>query len=299
VEKFYKGLEEVTNGKIKVRMNPGGALGDAPGIYQRTLIGIANIGHFNPGFNTGVFPQSDVFFYPSICSSSEQLTRFQLKLYDMGYFDKEYSKLKMSAFYNIGAYVLFSNKKITKVDDFKGLKIRIMCESWVEIAKALGAVPVNMPTGEMYLAMQKGIVDTVVVVWDASLVFKLGEVSKYVSELFMTSSIHGEGWNKKSWNALPQEGKDYIEKNWKEYSINCSRTYDQVGAYAKKKFVEGGGEVVQLEPGELEKMEKIFSPVWEKWIARNEAKGLPAKKLVMDLKKMMEESGKGRVLYKQ
>ncbi|MDB4444577.1 TRAP transporter substrate-binding protein DctP, partial [bacterium] len=220
---FYKGLENATKGEVKVQFNPGGAMGKPGGTYQRTLRGINNIGHFNPGFNTGVFPMWDIFNYPVRGPSSEQLARFQLAMYDKGYFDKEFSKVKISALFNVGSYVIFSNKKLTTINDLKGLKVRTISEGWVELCKVVGAVPVSLPTGEIFVALQKGIVDAVAIIWDASHVFKLNEVSKYVSELYLMSSTHIEAWNKKSWENLPQAGKDYINANWKEYSVNCAK----------------------------------------------------------------------------
>ena len=56
----------------------------------------------------------------------------------------------------------------------------------------------------MYLALQKGIVDAVANVWDASHVFKLNEVSKCVNELYLMSSTHIEAWNKKTWEELTE-----------------------------------------------------------------------------------------------
>jgi TRAP-type C4-dicarboxylate transport system substrate-binding protein len=268
-------------------------MGKPGGTYQRTLQGINNIGHFNPGFNTGVFPMWDIFNYPVHCPTSEQLVRFQLAMYDKGFFEKEFSQVKITALFNIGSYILFSNKKITTMADLKGVKIRTIGEGWVEVCKAIGAVPVNLPTGEMFVAMQKGIVDAVANVWDAAHVFKLNEVSKYVNEWYLMSGTHIEAWNKKSWEALPQAGKDYINKNWKQYSLDCAKRYDELTPKFQKEFLATGQdrEIMAFAPGELEKLNPLFRPVWDKWIADREKMGLPAREALNALYKMMTEAG--------
>ena len=291
--KFWKGVEDAVGGAVKVQFNPGGAMGKPGGTYQRTLQGVNNIGHFNPAFNTGVFPMWDIFHYPVHCPSALKLAQFQLKMYDKGYFNKEFSQVKITALFNISAFILFSNKKITTIDDLKGLKIRVASEGWVELCKALGAVPVTLPTGEMFSAMQKGIVDAVANIWDAAHVFKLNEVSKYVNELYLITTTHIEAMNKKNWEKLPQAGKDYINANWRQYSLDCAKTYDDVIPKFRKEFLDTGPdrEVVEFAPGELEKMDQMVVPIWKKWVADREKKGLPAKKALDDLYKMMVDAG--------
>ena len=290
---FYKGLEEATGGAVKVQFNPGGAMGKPGGTYQRTIQGIANIGHFNPGFNTGVFPMWDIFNYPVRAPSSEQLAGFQIKMYEKGYFDKEFADVKITALFNIGSYVLFSNKKVTTVEDMKGLKIRTISEGWVDLCKVVGAVPVSLPTGEIYAALQKGIVDAVAIVWDASHVFKLNEVSKYVNEMYLMSGTHIEAWNKRTWEELPAAGKDYINANWKQYSLDCAKKYDELEPKFRKEYLATGPDraIVEFASGEQAKLDKLAVPIWKKWVADHEKMGLPAKKALDDLYTMMTEAG--------
>ncbi|MFH1950385.1 MAG: TRAP transporter substrate-binding protein DctP [Pseudomonadota bacterium] len=293
MQAFYKGLEQATGGAVKVQFNPGGALGKPDGTYQRTLQGINNIGHFNPGFNVGIFPLWEIFHYPIHCPSSEDLARFQIQMYEKGYFDKEFANVKVTALFNVGSYILFSNKRITAIDDLKGLKIRTIGQGWVDVCKALGAVPVSLPTGEMFLALQKNIVDSVANIWDAAHVFKLNEVSKYVNELYLMSSTHIEAWNKKTWQELPDAGKKYIDANWKKYSLDCARKYDELTPKFKKEYLATGPdrEIVEFSSADFEKLDKLLKPVWDSWIEEREAKGLPAKKALNDLYKMMIDGG--------
>jgi len=293
MQAFYKGLEKAAGGAVKVQFNPGGAMGKPGGTYQRTLQGVNNIGHFNPGFNTGVFPMWDIFNYPVRAPNSEELAGFMIKMYEKGYFDKEFAQIKITALFNIGSYVLFSNKKVTTVEDLKGLKIRTISEGWVELCRVVGAVPVSLPTGEIFVALQKGIVDAVAIVWDASHVFKLNEVSKYVNEMYLMSGTHIEGWNKKSWEALPKAGKDYINANWKRYSLDCAKRYDDLEPNFKKEFLATGPdrEITGFPPEESEKLDKLIVPIWKKWIADHEKKGMPAREALDDLYNMMIEAG--------
>ena len=57
-------------------------------------------------------------------------------------------------------YEVFTAKKpIVKLEDFKGLKIRTSGAAMSNVIKALGAVPVQIPTPDISIAMQRGTVD--------------------------------------------------------------------------------------------------------------------------------------------
>jgi len=74
-----------------------------------------------------------------------------------------------------------SNRKIEKIDDLKGLKIRMPAiPIWVDVWKELGTLPTVIPAGDIYLAMKTGLVEA----HENSLVSpysrKLWEVQKYI-----------------------------------------------------------------------------------------------------------------------
>jgi len=293
IQNFFKGLENVSGGEIKIQFNTGGSMGKAGETYHRIIRGVSDIGHFNPAFNTGIFPMWEMFEYPIHCPSASQLAKFQISMFEKGYFDKEFSQIKILCLTNVGSYILYSNKKIMTIDDLKALKIRTPSEGWVETCKVIGSVPVTLPTGEMYLSLQKGIVDAVANIWDATRVFKLKEVSKYVNELYLMTTTHIIGMNKKTWEALPQSCKDYINANWKEFSINCAKSSEILIPEFKKEFLTYGSDrqIVNFASGELEKLSKLLKPVWDKWITNRETKGLPARKALSDLFQIMTNAG--------
>lgn len=99
--------------------------------------------------------------------------------------------------------------------------------------------------------------------------------------------------NKKSWEKLPQEGKDYINANWKQYSLDCAKTYDDVIPKFKKEFLATGpGRAInEFTASEFKKMDLMDVPVWKKWIADREKRGPPAEKALDDLYKMMIDEG--------
>ena len=293
IQKFYKGLEKATAGAVKVKFHTGGAMGPGSETYDRVVTGVSDIGQFGPGYTPGVFPMFSIFDLPIHFPSAEVMAKAEIAMYKKGYFDKDLSRVKVIGFLNVGPYVLFSGKKrVTTLKDFAGLKIRCPSEGWVEATKALGAIPVTTTSGEVYIALQKGITDANWMPWDGVYVYKLNEVCKYVTEILMTTFPHIIVMNKDIWKALPKAAKDYFEANWVQNSINQARGYDSGRLYSIDVFSKTPGtETVHLEPGEWKQIDPRFTKIWDNWISKMEAKGFPAKRAVNDLYKIFTGLG--------
>lgn len=211
---FFEGLEDATGSTVRTELHWSGVMGKATDIYPMTVDGICDIGHIGTGYIPGVFPMFSIFEQPIQFPTAEVLTRAMIELYRKGYFDKEFADVKVIGTFCLSPYVIYSAKrKVTSVEDFEGLKVRCATPGLVEMTKALGGVPVATPSSEVYLQMQKGIVDADCNPFDAVFVYKLNEVSKYVNEMRIFTFNYIIGMNKDTWEALPKEGKEYIETN--------------------------------------------------------------------------------------
>lgn len=81
-----------------------------------------------------------------------------------------------------GFRVFLSKKPINKADDVRGIKLRVPeIPTWVEMAKAMGANPTPIPAGEMYTALQAGVIDAIEVPADYIYTAKIYEVAGFIT----------------------------------------------------------------------------------------------------------------------
>jgi TRAP-type C4-dicarboxylate transport system substrate-binding protein len=81
-----------------------------------------------------------------------------------------------------GFRVFLGKKAMNNADDVKGIKLRVPeIPTWVEMARALGTNPSPIPAGEMYTALQTGVVDAVELPPDYIVTSKLFEVAGFAS----------------------------------------------------------------------------------------------------------------------
>ena len=81
-----------------------------------------------------------------------------------------------------GFRVFLSRKPIQTADDVRGLRLRVPeIPTWVEMAKSLGANPTPIPAGEIYTALQTGVVDAFEAPADYMISSKNYEVAGFVT----------------------------------------------------------------------------------------------------------------------
>lgn len=104
---------------------------------------------------------------------------------DKDYMDKVYASteetgLQVVTWYNVGTRNFYAKTEINTPDDLKGLKIRVQqSPASVKMAQAFGAAASPMSFGEVYTAIQQGVIDGAENNELALTDNKHGEVAKY------------------------------------------------------------------------------------------------------------------------
>lgn len=159
--KFAELVAERSNGRITVDVFPGAALGEEKAVLEQIQLGALEftrvssspLGEFNK--------QMSVFSLPYIFDSEDHMWKFLLgemgeKMLD----DLQQSKMKGLCYYTSGARSFYSTKPLTSIDSLKGLKIRVMQNRInMEMVNALGASATPMPAGQIFSALQTGVID--------------------------------------------------------------------------------------------------------------------------------------------
>jgi TRAP-type mannitol/chloroaromatic compound transport system substrate-binding protein len=147
---------------------------------------------------------------------------------------------------------LFSNKKATKMEDFKGLRVRTV--GWyMDILNNLGASVSPLPGGEVYLALERGVIDAAEFSAPA-MNYPMGfdEITKYVIE----PGVHQPGsqcsvfFNKDAYNKLPDDLKWIVDTAAKETQLWSINWINNLDADAIRKFKEKV-EIVQMDKDTL------------------------------------------------
>lgn len=216
VEPLSKGVEADSNGDLTIQVYPGGELGAGPmEQYVRALQGVADITWGLPGYTSSQFPKSMIVEMPN--AIPDGMTGYDMlwNAYDAGLLNGEFPGTRPLAIWvSEPSLFIMKDHEIRSPDDLKGLKVRVSGSVPGAMVSALGATPVQMPAGEIYNALQTGLIDGVVTGMSAVNDFKLDEVANsYTIGAPLGHIMFYLVMNQGSYDALSDSQKAALDKN--------------------------------------------------------------------------------------
>lgn len=290
---FKEDVEKLSGGRMKVTLYPGGALAKPQAEYDLCTKGVMDMSQFLPAYTSGVFPLSEVLNLPFAIPNSETGTKVMKEMFNRRLLDQRYYNDKV--IYWLGttsSYQIFlGKKKVTKLEDMKGLKLRVAGGLQKDLLLLLGSTPVSVPGGEFPTALEHGVVNGGLVSFAGGKGYKLDELSKYVLKADVGVEVIGLIINRKSYDGLPADLQKVLDKAAENFLLNQVKSYDVVDLESVELFKKAGVEVLTLTPAEKERWLKTSAPVYENWVNSQEKAGQPGKKVYGEFKKIMAGYG--------
>lgn len=214
-EFFKKRAEELTKGRVKVEVYANSTLFKDKEELEALQVGAVHMLAPVPGkFGPAGVKEFEAFDLPYIFPDEEALHRVTRGPIGAGLLKKlEVRNMVGLSFWDAGFRILSSNKPIRTPADARGQKIRVNASKVNQaIIRSIGGLPQSMSFGEVYTALQTGVVDGT----DGNLpnlyTQKQYEVQKYVTMTNHTYSGYVVVTNKPFWNGLPADIRAALEK---------------------------------------------------------------------------------------
>lgn len=165
-----------------------------------------------------------------------------------------------------GQEALVSKKPIRSTDDFKGVKVRTPQGMFAEIMTKYGASVVVVPGGEVYSALDKGVVD--VADWATeSMNFRMGffEVAKTSIRIGHSMPVQEFAVNTAKWKALPDDLKAIVSSCVREWTWDQIQRVAVEDTQAVANIRSKGGTAGTMPDAEIVKMRALAQKTWEEW----------------------------------
>ena len=282
-----KEIENGTNGQVKITLFPGAVLTKADQVYDGVIKGISDIGRSELSYTLARFPLMEVTYLPYGAHSAQQASHITHEIYKK-FRPKEFDDTKVLYFFNAGPLQLHMVKEVNKLEDMKGLKIRVTPLA-SDMAKALGAIPVAMPMPDSYEALRRGVVDGIITSVEPLISWKLAEVIKSTIKINYGCGNFFVVMNHDKWNSLSPEAKKVFEEVSEKYVEICGKGFDEQDEAGYKLSLSRGNKVITLPPEELKRWQERWQFVLEKWVNEKGAMGLPAKAALDEVLKLQEK----------
>lgn len=235
-----KRAKEISNGALQIEVYPGQQLGTERQCLELLQIGSLAMTKVSAAVFENFAPNSKVLSLPYIFRSREHQYRvFESEIGKSLLTESEKYWLRGLCFYDAGSRSFYTkDRPINKPEDLQGLKIRVQeSATAMSLVRNLGGAPTPISYGELYTALQQGIVDGAENNPPSFFTERHYETCKYyainehttVPDIFLISTI--------IWDRLSEE-----EKKWLEQAVAESVVFERA---AWKKAEQEALEAVQ------------------------------------------------------
>ena len=275
-------VEELTNGRVKFEPYWSSSLVPSRQLLDALNTGISDVSFLIPGYYPGKLPYTFGKAMSDLVAEIPEI-REQLAQWNARYLVSQ----------PFPPYNLISRQPVTSIEDMKGLKVRAF-GAQAKLMERLGAVPVGIPTPEVYTSLQRGAIDAGSYPPLLIVDFKLHEVAKHFWAQPLASNTSLLAIRMETWDKLPADIQQAFDQASEENHAAYHRIVQVEGneGSAKDALTAAG---VTISPGSqsaTDHINQMTAPIWEEWIQDMEAKGLPGRRVAETFAALLEKASK-------
>lgn len=268
-QKFADLVSKKSNGKIAVKLFAAGVLGGDLQSVSALRTGTLDMTSLNAGMLNNIEKSFIIFDFPFLFGTSKEADAIMdgpvgKKMLDklpaqglvgLGYFDNGFRNLTNS------------KRRVTKVDDIKGLKIRVLQNPiYIDIFNTLGATATPMPFPELFTALEQKVIDGQENPARTIEASKLNEVQKYMTLTQHTYNPMALLISKKSWDKFSPEEQKILRDAAQEASVYQRAVSREENMAAIERMKKEGLVVDELSAQEIALLRQKVKPVADTYV---------------------------------
>ncbi len=251
---FAERIELLSDGRFKVQVFPGGALGNALKVPETVKNGVAECGHTWMGYDWGADTTTCLFGGYAGSFDTERMLHW---IYEAGGLDLQRKFRDETAgvystvlFIRTAEVFLHSRKPVRTMADLKGLKLRT-AGAWLDMSREMGAAPVTTAGGEVFTALERGIIDATEwgTLWE-NISPGFYKVAKYliIPGVHQPTAPFELCINKQAWAKLTPRDQKLVEVAAKLVTFESWMRIGQEDAKSLDVYKQAGNEIIELAP---------------------------------------------------
>lgn len=262
-------INEQGKGIVHIDVRDGESIANLSNFYSRVQDDVIQISWGLQTAIGGKFPRTSVAGLPFEVEKAEIGSVALWRLYKSGLLDAEYDTVQPLYMITFPPSGVHYAKQPKTLENLKGLKIATGSKVTADAIERLGGTPLSMVTSEYYTAVQRGMVDAVLVQWTAFQPFKLQDVTFYHLETKLGGAAGMVFMAKKKYDALPAAARKILDDNSGEAESRVyGKFWDDVDNEGRDmvKALGDKHQIVQQTPEMAAQWRKAVEPVIGDWI---------------------------------
>ena len=280
---FAELVERETGGRLRFEAFTDRMLHGPIDGFKAAVTGITDYTHAYVTYQPGSFRLLHATQLPFLFPTPQVASLVVEELYPR-FFKAEYERMGVYLAHcdSTSPYNILSRTPVRRLEDLRGLKIRVTGGLTADIYRELGAVPVSIAAAEIYPAFQRGILDAVTLSLADMVAYRLQEIARFYTVGDINVVVLQYCLNRRTFDALPGDLKERFYRLLRVRSQIAVQNHYSGPTYerARSMLIDSGVEVLELDEPERTRWRIRLAPLRERYIARHESEGLPARELV-------------------
>ncbi len=264
--RFAELVEERTDGRIKIEVYHSSQLGEERDVIEQVQFGAIDFTRVSISPLAAFSPQLDALQMPYLYRDSDHMwSVLKGEIGDEFLESLEPADFVGLAWYDSGSRSFYNSvREITSVADMEGLKFRVQqSDLMVGLVEALGAVATPMPFGEVYSALQTGVIDGAENNWPSYYSTSHYEVAQYytldqhtrVPEILVASKIVMDRLSEEDQEIIRQAARDSIDYQIQQWADFVEVSEEEIRA--------AGNVITELSPSAYEEFQEAMQPLYD------------------------------------
>lgn len=248
-EEMAKEVQQLSKGDMRIRIYPSSQMGSARETLELLQNGALDMTKGSASDLESFDNTYAIYNLPYLFKDQQHFNRVVF-----GEVGKEImDSTKDKGFFAISAYVagtrsFYAKKPIMKPEDLKGLKIRVQASpTTIKMVELMGGSPTPISFGEVYTAMQQGVVDGAENNIPSWVQTRHIEIAKVLSEDEHTSIPDFLVISTKTWNKLTPNQQQILMKAAKDSEVYQQKQWEKVDADSRAQAKAMGATIVSVD----------------------------------------------------
>lgn len=258
-----------TNGRIKIDMYHGGVLGSFADSISMVESGVADIVWTSTSMFAGYFPYSEVFQLPMLgFTNAQSMTEAWWDMVEKfpEILDYEFKDYKLWMVHTSPAACIGANKTINSLEDLKGLNLRAAAGPAATMTRLWKANPVSMSPADMYLSMQKGVIDGYLFDGAGINTWGLAELTETIIDCGLSTNVDFILMNKDLWEKIKPEDQAIIDKIGGRVGSQTGATYMQNEADTLFADFKGDYRLITEDDPLYQELKQPLEGMYDEWV---------------------------------
>ena len=289
-------VQKLSNGNVRIDYYPSEQMGKARDMLMLTQSGVIDIGYIGPAYVSDKMPLSAVAELPGSARTACEVMNAYWKLVQPGgyLYENEYKRNRIRPLFLAALppyqMIIGSGRKLERMADVAGFKLRASGGAQDFVLHELGVVPVHMAPPGIYESMARGTIDGALLAFVSVESYKLDTLAKSatVGANFGTVVV-AYSISEKKWARLAPEVRDVLSRAGNEITGRACAIFDQREKLAQDKLRQAGVKLVEFRSEDQARMDSAYAKVAQQWAASLDKRGKPGSEALKAYRAALKE----------